>query len=145
SDQGPRRGHGALAGRLGQTTGGVRVGAHRIDDHGGTAPSDRLNPRCPRAAHRPIVAGARCARGRTGRTWGIMVAMPSVEECREAMDRVSGRIMEVAVADRRKHILQRGASGAVKDVETAFDTPLPKHALEGVSSGGTVEASDRGE
>ncbi|MBB5431913.1 SCP2 sterol-binding domain-containing protein [Nocardiopsis composta] len=69
--------------------------------------------------------------------------MPSVEECREAIDRVSGRIMEVDEADRRKHIVERSVSVAVKDLDTVFDMRLTKDGLQDVTSRATASPGDR--
>ncbi|MFW5419357.1 SCP2 sterol-binding domain-containing protein [Nocardiopsis sp. CNT-189] len=60
--------------------------------------------------------------------------MPSVEECREAIDRVSGRIMEVDETDRRKHIVERSVSLVVKDLDTVFDMRLTGDGLQDVAS-----------
>ncbi|QBI55056.1 SCP2 sterol-binding domain-containing protein [Streptomonospora litoralis] len=59
--------------------------------------------------------------------------MASVEECRTAIDKVSGRIMEVDAADRRRHIVERTVSVTVSDLDTAFDMRLTVDGLQDIT------------
>ncbi|CAM3645696.1 SCP2 sterol-binding domain-containing protein [Nocardiopsis rhodophaea] len=64
----------------------------------------------------------------------MMERMTSVEDCRNAIDKVSDRIMEVDEADRRKHIVERTISVTVRDLDTVFDMRLTQNGLEDVTS-----------
>ncbi|MBV2365694.1 SCP2 sterol-binding domain-containing protein [Streptomonospora nanhaiensis] len=69
--------------------------------------------------------------------------MASIEQCREAIDRVSERIAKVDPADRRKHIVERSVSVIVSDLDAVFDMRLTEDGLRDVSQRAAADPGQR--
>jgi hypothetical protein len=71
--------------------------------------------------------------------------MATAEECRTALDRLTGRIAEMDAKDREAHLLDRTLSVRISDLDVTFVTRLGPHGAEPVrvADGGAPAAQVR--
>jgi len=71
--------------------------------------------------------------------------MATVEECRTALDSLTGRIAEMDAQDRQAHLLDRTMSVRVPDLDVTFVTRLGRNGAEPVrlADGSTAVAQVR--
>jgi hypothetical protein len=58
--------------------------------------------------------------------------MPTAEECRAALESLTGRIAEMDAKDRQAHLVDRTLSCRVTDLGVTFATKLGPHGADGV-------------
>jgi hypothetical protein len=71
--------------------------------------------------------------------------MATADECRTALDKLTGRIAEMDAKDREAHLLDRTLSVRIPDLNVTFVTRLGPHGADPVRSadGGTPSAQVR--
>lgn len=59
--------------------------------------------------------------------------MATMEECREALEKLASRITNLDPEDREKHLAQRTVSCQVRDLDVLFQTRIGTHGMDPIA------------